>query len=142
MASNVRELRPKSGDTEKITMNLGYIDLGRIDLMVQEGFYSNRTDFIRTAVRNQLERHAEVVKRSTARKSLELGLRHYTRDDLETVRAAGETLHIHVLGLASIAMDNASPKARRPIAGEVLCPPARIHHCGNTQCPISRPFRL
>ena len=87
MASNVQELRPKSGDTEKITMNLGYIDLGRIDLMVQEGFYSNRTDFIRTAVRNQLERHAEVVKQSAARKSLELGLRHYTRDDLETVRA-------------------------------------------------------
>src|SRR6202521_1986365 len=103
MASNVQELRPKSGDTEKITMNLGYIDLGRIDLMVQEGFYSNRTDFIRTAIRNQLERHAEVVKQSTARRSLELGLRHYTRDDLEKVRAAGGTLHIHVLGLASIA---------------------------------------
>jgi len=112
MASNVQELRPKSGDTEKITMNLGYIDLGRIDLMVQEGFYSNRTDFIRTAVRNQLERHAEVVKQSTARKSLELGLRHYTRDDLETVRAAGQTLHIHVLGLASIAMDVTPELAR------------------------------
>src|SRR5713226_9337538 len=98
MAGNVQELRPKSGDTEKITINLGYIDLGRIDLMVQEGFYSNRTDFIRTAVRNQLERHAEVVKQSTARKSLELGLRHYTRDDLERVRAAGETLHINCWG--------------------------------------------
>jgi Arc/MetJ-type ribon-helix-helix transcriptional regulator len=116
MTSNVQELRPKSGDTEKITMNLGYIDLGRIDLMVQEGFYSNRTDFIRTAVRNQLERHAEVVKQSTARKSLELGLRHYTRDDLEKVRAARETLHIQVLGLASIAMDVTPELARAAIA--------------------------
>jgi len=116
MATNVQELRPKSGDTEKITINLGYIDLGRIDLMVQEGFYSNRTDFIRTAVRNQLERHAEVVKQSTARKSLELGLRHYTRDALETVRVAGETLHIHVLGLASIAMDVTPELARATIA--------------------------
>src|SRR6266566_2336965 len=116
MAGNVQELRPKSGDTEKITMNLGYIDLGRIDLMVQEGFYSNRTDFIRTAVRSQLERHAEVVKQSTARKSLELGLRYYTRDDLERVRAAGETLHIHVLGLASIAMDVTPELARAAIA--------------------------
>src|SRR2546421_8993386 len=105
MVDNVHQLRPKPNDSEKITINLGFVDLGRIDLMVQEGFYSNRTDFIRTAVRNQLERHAEVVKQSTARKSLELGLRHYTRDDLETVRAAGETLQIHVLGLASIAMD-------------------------------------
>src|SRR6059058_4244168 len=76
---NVRELRPKPPETEKITINLGYVDLGHVDLMVQEGFYSNRTDFIRTAVRNQLERHADIVRQSTARKSLDLGLRNYTR---------------------------------------------------------------
>src|SRR5690349_335946 len=105
MADNVHELRPKSGDTEKITINLGYVDLGHVDLMVQEGFYSNRTDFIRTAIRNQLERHAEVVKQSVSRQSLDLGLRHYTRDDLEAARAAGQMLHIQVLGLASIAPD-------------------------------------
>src|SRR5580693_873116 len=104
MANNVHELRPRAGDTEKITINLGYVDLGHIDLMVQEGFYSNRTDFIRTAIRNQLERHAEVVDKSTARKSLDLGLRHYSREDLEAARGAGELLHIQVLGLASIAL--------------------------------------
>ena len=120
MAGNVHELRPRPGDTEKITMNLGYIDLGRIDLMVQEGFYSNRTDFIRTAVRNQLERHADVVRQSTARKSLDLGLRHYTRDDLEAARAAGQTLDIHVLGLASIAMDVTPELARATIASVVV----------------------
>ena len=64
MASNVHELRPKPPETEKITINLGYVDLGHVDLMVQDGFYSNRTDFIRTAIRNQLERHADVVKQS------------------------------------------------------------------------------
>ena len=74
MPSNVHELRSKTPDTEKITINLGFVDLGQVDLMVQEGFYSNRTDFIRTAIRNQLERHADVVKQSTARKSLDLGL--------------------------------------------------------------------
>jgi Arc/MetJ-type ribon-helix-helix transcriptional regulator len=105
MVENVHELRAKTGDTEKITINLGYVDLGHIDLMVQEGFYSNRTDFIRTAIRNQLERHADAVKRSVAHKSLDLGLRHYSREDLEAVRAAGQTLHINVLGLASIAHD-------------------------------------
>jgi Arc/MetJ-type ribon-helix-helix transcriptional regulator len=120
MAGNVHELQPRPGDTEKITMNLGYIDLGRIDLMVQEWFYSNRTDFIRTAVRNQLERHADVVKQSTARKSLDLGLRHYTRDDLEAARAAGQTLNIHVLGLASIAMDVTPELARATIASVVV----------------------
>ena len=78
MADNVRDLRPRTPDTEKITVNLGYVDLGHVDLMVQEGFYSNRTDFIRTAIRNQLERHADVVKQSTARKSLDLGLRNYS----------------------------------------------------------------
>ena len=91
--------------TEKITINLGFVDLGQIDLLVQEGFYSNRTDFIRTAVRNQLATHKEEVKRTVARKTLVLGIQHYTRGDLEAVRAAGEKLQINVLGLASIAGD-------------------------------------
>ena len=91
--------------TEKITINLGFVDLGQIDLLVQEGFYTNRTDFVRTAIRNQLTTHADVVKRMVARKTLVLGMQHYTRFDLEAVRAAGEKLHISVLGLASIAED-------------------------------------
>ena len=95
--------------TEKITINLGLIDLGQIDLLVQEGFYSNRTDFIRTAIRNQLAVHKEEVKRTVARKTLVLGVEHYTRSDLEAVRAAGEKLQINVLGLASIA-DDVSPE--------------------------------
>jgi Arc/MetJ-type ribon-helix-helix transcriptional regulator len=116
MSNNVRELRPKPADTEKITINLGYVDLGQVDLMVQEGFYSNRTDFIRTAIRNQLERHADVVKQSTVRKSLDLGLRNYSREDLEAVRRAGEMLHINVLGLATIAEDVTPELARATIA--------------------------
>jgi len=116
MANNVRELRPRPSETEKITINLGYVDLGRVDLMVQEGFYSNRTDFIRTAIRNQLERHTEVVKQSMARKSLDLGLRNYSREDLEAVRRAGEMLHINVLGLASISQGVTPELARATIA--------------------------
>jgi Arc/MetJ-type ribon-helix-helix transcriptional regulator len=116
MADNVRELRPKTPDTEKITINLGYVDLGQIDLMVQEGFYSNRTDLIRTAIRNQLERHADVLRQSTARKSLDLGLRHFSRADLEAVRRAGEMLDINVLGLATIATDVSPDLARATIA--------------------------
>jgi len=118
MASNVRELRLKTPDTEKITINLGYVDLGHVDLMVQEGFYSNRTDFIRTAIRNQLERHADVVRQSTARKSLDLGLRNYTRDDLEAALRAGEMLQINVLGLATIAQD-VTPELARAAIGSV-----------------------
>jgi Arc/MetJ-type ribon-helix-helix transcriptional regulator len=120
MAGNVHELRGRTGDTEKITINLGYVDLGHIDLMVQEGFYSNRTDFIRTAIRNQLERHADAVKRSVAHNSLDLGLRHYSREDLEAVRAAGQTLHIRVLGLASIASDVTPELARATIEAVVV----------------------
>jgi Arc/MetJ-type ribon-helix-helix transcriptional regulator len=112
----VHQLRPKPADSEKITINLGYVDLGQIDLMVQEGFYSNRTDFIRSAIRGQLERHADVVKRSTIRKRLDLGLRHYSREDLEATRRAGEMLEIHVLGLASIALDVTPELARATIA--------------------------
>jgi len=120
MAENVHQLRPKPSDSEKITINLGFVDLGHIDLMVQEGFYSNRTDFIRTAIRNQLERHADVVKKSTVRKGLDLGLRHYSREDLEAARRAGEMLQIHVLGLASIALDVTPELARATIASVVV----------------------
>jgi Arc/MetJ-type ribon-helix-helix transcriptional regulator len=116
MAGNVRELRPKTADSEKITINLGYVDLGHIDLLVQEGFYSNRTDFIRTAIRNQLDRHTDAVKQSVARHQLDLGLRRYSRQDLQAVQAAGETLHIQVLGLAVIADDVSPELARETIA--------------------------
>lgn len=102
---SVHEIRPKVSETEKITINLGLIDLGQIDLLVQEGFYSNRTDLIRTAIRNQLGTHAEVVKQTVSRKSLILGLQHYSRADLEAVQAAGQRLKIQVLGLASIGQD-------------------------------------
>ncbi len=96
-------------ETEKITLNLGPVDLGQIDLLVQEGYYSNRTDFIRTAIRNQLTTHAEAVKQTVARKTLVLGLQHFSRQDLEAVLTAGEKLHIKVLGLVSIA-DDVSPE--------------------------------
>jgi Arc/MetJ-type ribon-helix-helix transcriptional regulator len=108
--------RQRLADTEKITINLGYVDLGRIDLMVQDGFYSNRTDFIRTAIRNQLDRHADVVSQSVTRKVLDLGLRHFSRADLEAARAAGQMLEIKVLGLASIARDVTPELARAAIA--------------------------
>lgn len=121
MAESVRQVRSRPPDSEKITINLGFVDLGSIDLLVAEGFYSNRTDFIRTAIRNQLERHADVTKQSVARKSLDLGLRRYSRDDLEAARAAGKMLHIHVVGLVSIASDVSPELARATIASlEVL----------------------
>ena len=90
---------------EKITINLGYVDLGQIDLLVQEGFYANRTDLIRTAIRNQLVAHADVVKQVVARKTLVLGIQHFTAADLCAVQASGEALQIRVLGLATIALD-------------------------------------
>jgi Arc/MetJ-type ribon-helix-helix transcriptional regulator len=100
-----QEIKPKAGDSEKITINLGPVDLGQIDLLVQEGFYSNRTDLIRTAIRNQLASHAEVIRQTVTRKSLVLGLQHYSRADLEAARQAGQMLQIQVLGMASIGND-------------------------------------
>lgn len=105
MAGNVQQLRERGGESEKVTINLGYVDLGRIDLLVQEGFYSNRTDFIRTAIRNQIAAHGDAVSQSIDRHTLELGLRDYSRADLEAAKAAGEKLHIKVVGLARIAAD-------------------------------------
>ena len=96
---------PKPPDSEKLTVNLGFVDLGSIDLLVRDGFYSNRSDFIRTAVRNQLSTHADTAKQAASRLTLELGLRTFTRQDLEAVQASGETLEIRVLGLAIIADD-------------------------------------
>lgn len=118
---SVHELRPKTGDTtEKITINLGVVDLGQIDLLVREGFYSNRTDLIRTAIRNQLATHSEVVRETVARKAFVLGLQHYSRRDLEALQAAGQTLQIQVLGLASIAEDVSPELARATIDSVVV----------------------
>ena len=116
MADITRDLRPKMADSEKITINLGYVDLGHIDLMVEEGFYSNRTDFIRTAIRNQIDRHAEIVQKAVTRKSVDLGLRHFSRADLESARDSGHRLEIKVLGLATIAPDVTPELARAAIA--------------------------
>ncbi|RYH03306.1 CopG family transcriptional regulator [Salipiger sp. IMCC34102] len=103
--SNVRNIRDKMPESEKITINLGYVDLGRIDLLVQEGFYSNRSDFIRTAIRNQLDTQGDTVSRSIDRHTMELGLRDYSVTDLEALRAANEVLHVKVVGLARIHPD-------------------------------------
>jgi Arc/MetJ-type ribon-helix-helix transcriptional regulator len=100
--SLVAQARPAD---EKITINLGCVDLGQIDLLVQEGFYANRTDLIRTAVRNQLASHGDAVRQAVSRKTLALGIRHYSKADLQAVQAAGEKLQIRVLGLASFAPD-------------------------------------
>jgi Arc/MetJ-type ribon-helix-helix transcriptional regulator len=104
-AGALAEARGKITETEKITINLGPVDLGQIDLLVREGFYSNRTDLIRTAIRNQLAMHGEAIQQTVARKRLVLGLQHFNRDDLESARKAGEMLHIQVLGLARIDAD-------------------------------------
>jgi Arc/MetJ-type ribon-helix-helix transcriptional regulator len=116
MAGNVTDIRSKATDSEKITINLGYVDLGHVDLLVQEGFYSNRTDFIRTAIRNQIERHSEVVRQAVTRKSVDLGLRTFTREDLEAAKEAGQMLDVRVLGLATIAPDVTPELARATIA--------------------------
>jgi Arc/MetJ-type ribon-helix-helix transcriptional regulator len=101
--------RSKGGESEKLTINLGPVDLGQIDLLVEEGFYSNRTDLIRTAIRNQLAVHAPFMHETITRRALVLGMQHFSRQDLEAARAAHEHLNIHVLGLASIA-DDVSPE--------------------------------
>lgn len=121
VAEKVQDLRSRAVDSEKVTINLGYVDLGRIELLVAEGFYSNRTDFIRTAIRNQLERHEDAVRRSAARRSVELGLRRVDRAELEAARDAGAPLDLRVLGLLAVAEDVTPDLARAAIASiEVL----------------------
>lgn len=116
--STVRRLREKTPDNEKITINLGYVDLGRIDLLVQEGFYANRSDFIRTAIRRQLDTQSDAVTKSIERHTMDLGLRDYRAEDLEAVQAAGEVLHIKVVGLARIAND-VTPELARATIGSI-----------------------
>ena len=110
------EPRRREAESEKITINVGFVDLGHIDLLVEEGFYSNRTDFIRTAIRNQVLAHGDELKNSVARRSMVLGLQRFTRQDLEKVVASGEQLHIQVLGLATIDDDVSAQLASRAIA--------------------------
>ncbi len=112
MTGEIHKLRERQSDSEKITINLGFVDLGHIDLLVREGFYSNRTDFIRTAIRNQLASHTDAVRQSIVRHTLELGLRSFGRQELEAVKAEGGRLRIQVLGLATID-DDVTPELAR-----------------------------
>ena len=139
MENTPTEPKARVGDTEKLTINLGVVDLGQVDLLVQEGFYSNRSDLIRTAVRNQLAVHADTVRQTVARRTLMLGLQHLSRADLERAVAAGQRLRVQVVGLARIAEDvppelalaaiesvsvlgafHASPEVRRALAGRMV----------------------
>jgi Arc/MetJ-type ribon-helix-helix transcriptional regulator len=115
MAGEIHRLRERQSESEKITINVGFVDLGHIDLLVREGFYSNRTDFIRTAVRNQLASHADAVKQSIVRHTLELGLRSVSRQELEASKAKGVRLQIQVVGLATIDDDVTPELARETI---------------------------
>jgi Arc/MetJ-type ribon-helix-helix transcriptional regulator len=110
------ETKPKFPDTDKVTINLGLVDLGQMDLLVEEGFYTNRTDFVRTAIRNQLERHGEAIRQTVVRKRFVMGLQRYAKADLEQCVAAGERLDIHVLGLAAIEDDVPPELAQAAIA--------------------------
>ena len=111
----VRQMRDKTPETEKITLNLGHVDLGRIDLLVREGFYANRSDFIRLAIRNRLDAQDAEVRGAIERQAMHLGLRDITRSELEQARAKGETLHLRVVGLARIAPDVTADLARQTI---------------------------
>ncbi len=106
------EPRPKAGETEKMTVNVGVVDLGHVDLLVQEGFYSNRSDLVRTALRNQLALHADTLKQTLARRTLTVGLQHFGRRELEAAVAAGQRLQVQVVGLARIA-DDVTPELAR-----------------------------
>lgn len=105
IATGPQTTQTKLPDSEKITINLGFVDLGQIQLLVQEGFYANRTDFIRTAIRNQIDRHADIVRQVVIRKSVDLGVRHISLAELAAASAAGQMLDIRVLGLAIIESD-------------------------------------
>jgi Arc/MetJ-type ribon-helix-helix transcriptional regulator len=109
MTGTIHRLPDRQAESEKITINVGFVDLGHIDLLVREGFYSNRTDCIRTAIRNQLGAHADAVRQSIVRHTLELGLRRFSREELEAAKAKGDRLHIQVVGLATID-DDVSPE--------------------------------
>jgi Arc/MetJ-type ribon-helix-helix transcriptional regulator len=132
------ESRTRAGETEKMTVNVGVVDLGQVDLLVQEGFYSNRSDLIRTALRNQLAVHADALKQTVARRTLTVGLQHFSRADLEQAVAAGQALEVQVVGLARIADDvpadlaqaairsvtvlgafQASPAVRKALSGRI-----------------------
>ncbi|MES2296832.1 MAG: CopG family transcriptional regulator [Pseudomonadota bacterium] len=126
---DVADIKAKLPDTDKVTVNLGLVDLAQMDLLVEEGFYINRTDFVRMAVRNLLQQHADAIRQSALRKRFVMGMQRYSRAELERVVAAGEQLEIHVLGLAALADDVTPGLAMAAIAsirvlGAFIAPPA------------------
>lgn len=116
VAEQAPAARVRGPETEKLTLNLGYVDLGHIDLLVAEGFYGNRSDFIRTAIRSQLAAQQEALRQVVSRKALVLGLQRFARADLQAAQRAGQMLDIRVLGLAVIESDVSAELAAATIA--------------------------
>jgi Arc/MetJ-type ribon-helix-helix transcriptional regulator len=110
------DTKPKFPDTEKVTINLGLVDLAQMDLLVEEGFFTNRTDFVRMAIRNQLQLHADAIRQTVTRKRFVMGMQRYSTAELEKTVANNEQLDIHVLGLATIDDDVTPELARAAIA--------------------------
>ena len=105
---------------EKITINVGFVDLGQIDLLVQEGFYANRSDLVRTAIRNQIAAHAEAVRQVVNRRTLVLGIHQLTAAELRAAQARGQSLDVRVLGLLTIAPDVTPELARATVNSLVV----------------------
>jgi Arc/MetJ-type ribon-helix-helix transcriptional regulator len=101
--------------SEKITINLGAVDLGKVDLLVKEGLYSNRTDFIRTAIRSQIDKHNFEIQQSIARNAFLVGVLHYDRRHLERLQAKGERVRITVIGMLTLTRDIAPELAAEVI---------------------------
>lgn len=92
-------------DTEKITINMSPVDLGNIDLLVEQGFYATRTDFIRTAIRNQIDSHGQAIREAVQRRSIVAGVLVYDKGDLEEKRYRNEKVSVRVLGMFILEED-------------------------------------
>lgn len=92
-------------DTEKITVNMNVVDLGQVDLLVEQGFYSNRTDFIKTAIRNQISKHEVELRDTIVRKTFIMGVSHYDRKSLENDLHEKNMLEVKVVGMLILDHD-------------------------------------
>jgi len=102
--------------TEKATINIGIMELAQIDLLVENMIYTNRSDFIRTAIRNQLEMHKSDIERlylQTKANSFEpesqvqggIGIYRLRKAALSDAMKSNKKLHIMVMGILLIDKD-------------------------------------
>ena len=97
------------GNSEKVSVNMNVGTLSQIDVLVDLGYYSNRSDFINQAVRQAIDQKQSIIENETSKQRESngdwfTGVCVITKDQLLIAKEKGKKLKIRGYGV--VVIDN------------------------------------